>query len=245
MLLAMPIHMPVSRLKSSARERIGSAFDPETRHLVKQVRERRITFLKPDALLGLHRRVRSLERSGVPGVIIEAGTALGGSAVVLAAAKAPTRPLHVYDVFDMIPPPGDRDGKDVWDRYEIITTGGAEGFAGDTYYGYQRDLRSKVAQAFVEFGFPLETNAVSLHEGLFEDTLHPDQPVALAHIDGDWYSSVRTCLDRIWPVLVPGGVLVIDDYGSWSGATDAVDDFLCTITGYHLEQWARLHIVRT
>jgi asparagine synthase (glutamine-hydrolysing) len=241
----MSFRSPAGRLTSAARERIATAFDPGARRLVRQVRQRRITYLQPTALLGLHRRVRALESSGVPGLIIEAGTALGGSAVVLAAAKAATRPLQVYDVFGMIPPPGDHDGRDVWDRYDAIKAGRAKGFGTDTYYGYQEDLKSKVVGAFIEFGYPPETNSISLHEGLFEATLHPDQPVALAHIDGDWYSSVRTCLDRIWPVLSPGGALVIDDYGAWSGATDAVDDFLRTITGYRLERWARLHIIKT
>jgi hypothetical protein len=27
--------------------------------------------------------------------------------------------------------------------------------------------------------------------------LHLDEPVALAHIDADWYESVRTCLQRL------------------------------------------------
>jgi asparagine synthase (glutamine-hydrolysing) len=55
--------------------------------------------------------------------------------------------------------------------------------------------------------------------------LHVSEPVALAHIDGDWYRSVMTCLRRIEPNLVPGGTLVIDDYRAWSGCKRAVDEY--------------------
>ena len=83
-------------------------------------------------------------------------------------------------------------------------------------------------------------------QGLFQDTLHPDGPVAVAHIDGDWYESVRTCLERIEPHLPVGGVFVIDDYEAWSGCRMAVDEYFADKRDrYTFESRARLHIVRT
>jgi len=61
--------------------------------------------------------------------------------------------------------------------------------------------------------------------GLFEETLRIDEPIALAHIDCDWYDSVKLCLERITPNVVPGGVLVIDDYRDWVGCRRAVDEY--------------------
>ena len=72
--------------------------------------------------------------------MIEAGTARGGSAIVMAAAKAPDRPMKVYDVFGMIPPPTEHDGADVHGRYAKIAGGEAKGVGGETYYGYRDDL---------------------------------------------------------------------------------------------------------
>ena len=63
---------------------------------------------------------------------------------------------------------------------------------------------------FRKYGLPVEENNIQLIKGLFQNTLHVEQKVALAHIDGDWYESVLTCLNRIAPHLTPGGVLVID-----------------------------------
>src|SRR5918994_2174184 len=143
-----------------------------------------------------------------------------------ARAKGRERPLLVHDVFGMIPPPTEADGEDVQARYETIASGRSPGLGEDTYYGYEPDLISKVRQNFERFGLSPEDNAVSLVRGLFQDTIVGDEPVALAHIDGDWYESVRTCLERIGPRLVPGGVMVIDDYFKWSGCRSAVDEFL-------------------
>jgi predicted O-methyltransferase YrrM len=69
--------------------------------------------------------------------------------------------------------------------------------------------------------------------------------IALAHIDGDWYESVKTCLERIEPHLVSGGVLVIDDYDAWSGCRTAVDEYFSDKKNlYQYIRKARLHLVR-
>ena len=41
----------------------------------------------------------------------------------------------------------------------------------------------------------------------------------------DWESSSRHELEHLWPRRAVGGVLIIDDYGHWSGARQAVDGY--------------------
>jgi Macrocin-O-methyltransferase (TylF) len=213
--------------------------------LVRQVRKRRLTYLGYDALSDLERTVRRLDAEGVPGLIVEAGCALGGSTVVLGLTKHHDRPLRAYDVFGMIPPPSDADGADIHARYETIVRGESKGIGGDRYYGYEDNLREKVANTLRSFGLDLEARRIELIEGLFQDTLHVDEPVALAHIDADWYQSVKLCLERIEPHLSPGGVLVIDDYDHWSGCRRAVDEYFADKRELYLfTRRSRLHIVR-
>jgi predicted O-methyltransferase YrrM len=194
--------------------------------IVRRVKKQRLTYLSVGALNDLFEAAVAADEQDRPGVFVEAGCALGGSAIVMARAKDVARPLLVYDVFGMIPAPTSADGGDVHERYETITSGEAKGLGGDAYYGYEPDLKAKVREAFESFRLPLAENSISLVEGLFEDTLVGDDPVALAHIDGDWYESVRTCLEEIGPRLVPGALMVIDDYDMWSGCRRAVDEFL-------------------
>jgi hypothetical protein len=213
--------------------------------VVKEVRKRHLTYLGYDALADLERAVRRLEAAGVPGTIVEAGCALGGSTVVLGSVKHRERPLRAYDVFGLIPPPSDADGADIHARYDTVVQGEARGIGGDKYYGYQDNLRDKVANTLRSFGLDLEACHIELVQGLFQDTLRVDGPVALAHIDADWYESVKTCVERIEPHLSPGGVLVIDDYGHWSGCRKAVDEYFADKRDrYDFVQRARLHIVR-
>ncbi len=213
--------------------------------LATRVRNEGLTRLRKDALADLHEAVQRVDRENVPGVLIEAGTARGGSAIVMAGAKRPERVLEVYDTFGLIPPPTDADGEDVHERYKVIESGKATDKDGRQYYGYVEDLKSVVAGSFAEMGYPLESNAITFHEGLFEDTLQPEGPVAVAHLDGDWYQSLIVCLERIEPVLSPGGVLVIDDYEAWSGAQRAVDDFLARPEVNLEPVWkSRLHLVK-
>jgi O-methyltransferase len=212
---------------------------------VRQVRRRRLTYLGHDALSDLERAVRRLEKAGVPGIIVEAGCALGGSTVVLGLAKRPDRPLRAYDVFGMIPPPSAADGADIHARYRAVLQGESRGIGGDKYYGYEDNLRDKVADTLRSFGLDLERQRIELVQGLFQETLRIDGPVALAHIDADWYESVLTCLERIEPHLARGGVLVIDDYDHWSGCRKAVDEYFADRRDrYDFVRRARLHIVR-
>jgi hypothetical protein len=47
------------------------------------------------------------------------------------------------------------------------------------------------------------------------------------HLDCDIYESYKTCLDSLYDQVVPGGVILFDEYACpvWPGATRAVDEF--------------------
>lgn len=212
--------------------------------VVDRVLEERLTYLTPENLAALAKLVMLTERRGLEGLLIEAGTALGGSAIVMASAKAPERRMKVYDVFGMIPEPTERDGEDVQKRYEKIASGRSRGLGGDTYYGYRDDLLNEVTASFARHGVSPEESSVDLVKGLFQDTIDLDEPVALAHLDGDWYDSTMVCLERIAPLLVPGGRLVLDDYYYWSGCREATNDYFAARKGYRVEYRAKVHVVR-
>jgi hypothetical protein len=217
---------------------------PDVREVVSAVRAEKLSYLSRPALADLARAVRLADRQGIPGVLIEAGTARGGSAIVMTAAKRTRRELRVYDVFGMIPPPTEDDGGDVHRRYATIASGKAVGPGSSVYYGYEDDLRSEVVASFRRFGLDPDENNVSLVQGTFEETLIVDRQVALAHLDGDWYQSTMTCLERIVPRLSVGGRLVVDDYDAWSGCRRAVDEYFTSDRGCVLEKRSRLHVVR-
>lgn len=192
---------------------------------MRQVREYKLTYLSDSKLSKLASLCLLNENRQIPGIIVETGCALGGSSIFLAAIKAKNRPLRVYDVFGMIPPPSDKDAQDVYERYDIIRSGKSKGVNGDTYYGYMDNLYEKVINNFKKFGYPIEANNIQLIKGLIQDTLQINEPVSLAHIDVDWYEPVYISLKRIEPWLSVSGAIVLDDYLEWSGCRDAVDKY--------------------
>jgi O-methyltransferase len=101
-----------------------------------------------------------------------------------------------------------------------------------------------VTDSFARLGVPTAEHRVELIRGLFHDTIDLDEPVALAHLDGDWYESTMTCLTRIAPLLTPGGRIVLDDYHHWSGCRAAVDEYFAGRSDFRFEPRARLHVVR-
>jgi O-methyltransferase len=244
--LAAELRSTRAKLKRTRAELAAAGRDlpPAVEQAIATAREEHLTYLKPEHLRTLAAAVQEADHRELPGLILEAGTARGGSAIVMAAAKAPGRPMKVYDVFGMIPPPGEHDGADVHERYAKIAGGEARGVGGDTYYGYRDDLYEEVTESFSRLGVPVAEHNVELVRGLFEDTIVLDEPVAFAHLDGDWYESTLTCLERIAPLLAPGGRIVLDDYYHWSGCRTAVDEYFAGRDGYRLEQRAKLHVVR-
>jgi O-methyltransferase len=232
----------LNRIYSRAKRVLsGTSLPP----IVRAVRADRLTYLNHAALNDLFERVKTIEKNGGNGILVEAGCALGGSAIVIATAKSARRPFYVYDVFGMIPPPSEHDGADVQERYAVIKSGQSRGLKGDRYYGYEDNLLDRVSGNFSRHGVPVDANNVHLVKGLFQETLRIDRPVALAHVDGDWFESVMTCLQRIEPHLTEDGVFVIDDYDDWSGCRKAVDQYFSDKHDrYEFVRKARLHIVR-
>jgi hypothetical protein len=70
--------------------------------------------------------------------------------------------------------------------------------------------------------------SVKFIKGKVEETIpaHAPARIALLRLDTDWYESTRHELAHLFPRLVPGGVLILDDYGHWQGSRRAVDEYM-------------------
>jgi hypothetical protein len=119
------------------------------------------------------------------------------------------RTLWVFDTFDGLPAPSENDPD--YDA-ALRFTGKCVG----TLEQVQSLLDSLGLTEYI------------LRPGLFKDTLRTTDTgqIAVLHIDGDWYESTKTCLEALWERVSPGGIVQIDDYGTWEGCRKAVDEFL-------------------
>jgi O-methyltransferase len=188
----------------------------------------------PERLFGLIQAVRYIEQAGIPGSIVECGVWRGGSLMAAALALLELgkgeRDLYLYDTYEGMAEP---------DAHDVDYRGGA---AADRLATEKR-TRSSEIWAYA----PLEDVRRNLQQtgydqqrlhfvkGKVEDTLPGEAPedIALLRLDTDWYASTRHELIHLYPRLRRGGVLILDDYGHWRGARQAVDEYLAE-NGIHL-----------
>ena len=75
----------------------------------------------------------------------------------------------------------------------------------------------------------LNPSGVEFHVGWFQDTVPISaaklQSIAMLRLDGDWYASTQVCLEHLYPLLRPGGVIILDDYFCWEGCRKATDEY--------------------
>jgi O-methyltransferase len=143
------------------------------------------------------------------GEILEVGVWRGGTGCLIARqAKRMGIPcqVHLCDTFKGVAKAGNKD------RH------------------YRGGEHSDTSKAMVEkLAARMELENIRLHEGIFpEDTgaALESSKFRLCHIDVDVYQSCLDILTWVWPRLVPGGLIVYDDYGflSTGGVTRAVNE---------------------
>ena len=176
----------------------------------------------------LEHALRAIGRSQTTGAFVEFGVALGGSAILIAAAAKHKSYFLGFDVFGLIPEPtSPKDDEKSKRRYAIITSGASTGIGGEVYYGYRTDLYGDVLAAFERNGLKVDDRNIRLVKGLFKETW-PRQnvdAVAFCHIDCDWYDPVKYCLDAVGPILAKDGVIILDDYHDYGGCKKATHGF--------------------
>lgn len=189
------------------------------------------TMLKHDALERLARAVSDIT---VPGAIVECGVASGGTAAFLWALTGRNRHLWMFDSWQGLPAPDSAtDGGRAVSKHihRMLSYGGA----------WCRGEIVDVIRALLAVECPLELQHYA--PGWFDETL-PERaadigPIAVLHIDGDFYASTALPLRYLWPHVVSGGVVICDDYDAWQGCKRAVDEF-CQDNGLSLDEQMRI-----
>jgi hypothetical protein len=194
--------------------------DPEFSQLYRSLAT--VTLTSPQLAYALRSGLRHLSRSGVTGDIVECGVWRGGSMALAAAtlleAGDSGRHLWLYDTFDWQWEAEDR--RDGFLAAGVPAAGPPpeSALAAGTSTAEVLNLLSRT-------GYPAEL--FHLVQGLVQDTIPAQAPerIALLRLDTDYYDSTRHELEHLYPRLVSGGVLIVDDYGKLSGATKAVDEY--------------------
>jgi hypothetical protein len=182
-------------------------------------------------MLAMRNALRQIDTASIAGDVVECGVWRGGH-IILARLVSPQRRCWLFDTFTGMTEPTSvdvtRSGTQAAKKYRAKK---ANGFNWDACS--MPDVRGNLAREGV-----YDVNLVRFVVGDVCETLQvpanvPEQ-IALLRLDTDWYESTKVELEVLWPRLAKGGVIIIDDYGHWMGARQAVREFFrAHVPDYH------------
>ncbi|MDT0492159.1 TylF/MycF/NovP-related O-methyltransferase [Streptomyces griseus] len=222
-----PVKAPVKTPAKTPVKKPALAFpedyDDEAREIIRAVKP--YTMTSPERLNAFILATRYIARHNIPGDIVECGVWRGGSmqacARTLLSVGETERELHLFDTYEGMTPPTAEDlRRDGRPAQELLDAQGKD-----------RPIWAVASLEDVQAGFeqvPYPKERVHYVRGPVEDTVPGQAPeqISILRLDTDWYASTRHELEHLYPRLVSGGVLLIDDYGYWQGSRQAVDEFL-------------------
>jgi hypothetical protein len=163
-----------------------------------------------------------VQKAGIQGDIVECGVWRGGNMLLAKAFLGNQRQFWLYDTFaGMAEPTEDDVSIDGRSAREIHSTKQQ-----DDHNKWAYASLEEVTENFRKFNL-LDDNLV-FRKGMVEETLNTNQlpdKISVLRLDTDWYESTLIELKVLYPRLQHGGVLIIDDYGSWLGSRKAVDEY--------------------
>jgi O-methyltransferase len=131
-----------------------------------------------------------------PGAILEVGVWRGGTGALLAKRLALAGldvPVYLCDTFEGVVKAGEHD----------------EIYKGGEHANTSKELVERLLES-------LHIKNARVIQGVFPDASGPllaDSSFRLVHIDVDTYQSAKDIMEWVWGRLVPGGMVVHDDYG--------------------------------
>jgi O-methyltransferase len=191
-----------------------------------------MNFCKPfsmtseERLYAVNKAIDYVVKNNIKGDIIECGVWRGGSSMCamlsLLSLNNNDRTFYLYDTFEGMTEPTEQDKDSL-------------GNEAKTYY----ENRKKTTDDMMWCYAPIDDvkknirstnypeNLVNYVKGKVEETIPETTPesIAVLRLDTDWYESTYHEMVHLFPKLVKGGVLIIDDYGHWTGARKAVDQY--------------------
>jgi len=159
----------------------------------------------------LYSVARNIAARGLPGDTAECGVRYGKSSYfVLNALRDRNRQHHLCDSFEGLSEPGDVDAETIARR---------ESWRAGDLAADEAIVHEKLKD------FP----QCRFHRGWIPDCFEglEGRQFALVHVDVDLYEPTLAAFEFFYPRLVPGAVMVCDDYGfaSCPGARRAVDEY--------------------
>lgn len=158
------------------------------------------------------------EHRRIQGCVVECGVWRGGMIAGMAEIL-PERMFYLFDSFEGLPDAREIDGPRAvaWQQNK----------GGETYHD-----NCTAEMTFAQQAMSMSGARHLVVKGWFDAVLPAtvlESPIAILRLDGDWYDSTISCLNSLYPQVMRGGIVIVDDYHTWDGCSRAIHDYLSKI----------------
>ena len=165
-----------------------------------------------------YKAIRFVVANGIEGDLVETGVHRGAQCVVMALTLKRLgetgRKIFLYDTFEGMPPPGDRDFDLNKQKraIEIWNTKQRDGISDWNYCTFDKVKQHVLASGYGEDNFVFV-------KGKVQETLTRTKPgrLAVLRLDTNFYESTSAEMHHLYPRLSERGVLIVDGFGRWVG----------------------------
>lgn len=177
-------------------------------------------------MYSVYKATQYIIKNQIPGDIVECGVWKGGSMMVSALTLKnlgnKEKKIFLYDTYEGMSEPTKKDialtsKVDVQKKWK----NSQKKDQNDWCYSSLKEVKKNLSLT----GYPQDK--LTFAKGKVEETIPRTIPekISLLRLDTDWYESTYHELVHLFPRLSSGGILIIDDYGYWKGAKEAVDKY--------------------
>lgn len=183
------------------------------------------TMSSTDSLYYTYRSAKYVIENNIPGDFVECGVWRGGNTMMVALTlkklENTERKIYLYDTFEGMSKPTDKDISYQEEDAKVEWSESEKNGHNEWCYSPLDEVKKNLYST----GY-LKENIIFV-KGKVEDTIPKTLPekISVLRLDTDWYESTYHELKHLYPLLSKGGFLIVDDYGYWKGAREAVDQY--------------------
>ena len=178
------------------------------------------TMVSKERLINLYKQCNKFKHTNYS--FVECGVAKGGCLALMKYVVGDNNKIFGFDSFEGMPDIDKEKDIGSWNKSCPLTGNGKVG----------HNLSGGIHNVYKTFEkLDLNFHNTELVKGFFEETLELEEnidklgDIAVLRLDGDWYNSVKICLNKLYEKVIEGGIIIIDDYGHFIGAKNATDEF--------------------
>lgn len=202
-------------------------FSQEERALVQRITEKGLTMASYQRLFATALACKHVVAQGIEGAFVECGVWRGGNSILAASilrSSEGARSVYLFDTFSGMTRPSEDDVQLQTKQPAMTTFAVTETNEASTWcLASIKDVRANLK------AFGIDPETLRLVMGDVCETLEVaenlPEKISVLRLDTDWYESTKKELEVLYPRLVSGGILIVDDYGHWSGSKKAVDEY--------------------